>query len=157
MREKIVYAYVVADLLHVGHIIALENAKSFGDKLVVGVLTDEAVMEKKPKPILSFDERIRLVKSLKCVDVVVAQETYLPIQNVQKIKPDILMESDSHSVDDLKETEETVESLGGKIIMLPYYGGKSSSNIKNDILKKWKNNQNNKIENKLDKNHIKYS
>ena len=138
MKEKIVYAYVVADLLHVGHIIALENAKSFGDKLVVGVLTDEAVMEKKPKPILSFDERIRLIKSLQCVDVVVAQQAYSPIQNIQKIKPDILMESDSHSEEDLKEAKKIVESYRGKIVLLPYYQGKSSTDIKNDILDKWK-------------------
>ena len=137
MKEKIVYAYVVADLLHVGHIIALENAKSFGDKLIVGVLTDEAVIEKKPKPILSFDERIKLIKSLQCVDIVVAQQTYSPIQNIQKISPDILMESDSHSEEDLEETKRIVESYGGRIILLPYYQGKSSSDIKNDILNNW--------------------
>ncbi len=145
-KEKIVYAYVVADLLHVGHIIALENARSFGDRLIVGVLTDKAVMEKKQRPILSFDERIRLVKSLKCVDVVVAQETYVPIQNIQKIKPDILMESDSHDIEDLREIKKVVESHGGRIIMLPYYQGKSSTDIKNDILDNWKNNKEDRAE-----------
>ena len=51
---KIVYAYVCGDILHEGHLLFLENAKALGDKLIVGVLTDEAVMEKKARPALSF-------------------------------------------------------------------------------------------------------
>lgn len=135
---KIVYAYVVADLLHVGHVLALENAKSFGDKLIVGVLTDEATMEKKPKPTLPFSERMRLVKALKCVDAVVPQETYSPIPNVIKIKPDILMESYSHSEKDLEETKKLMESFGGKVIIMPYYPEQSSSRIKENIVDNWK-------------------
>ena len=138
---KIVYAYVVADLLHVGHVIALENAKSFGDKLIVGVLTDEATMEKKPKPTLSFSERIRLVKALKCVDSVVPQETYSPHSNIKKIKPDIVMESDSHSEEELKETKKIIESFGGEVIVMPYYPEQSSSKIKENILANWKTRQ----------------
>jgi len=59
MTGKIVYAYVVADLLHMGHVLFLENAKTFAGsdgKLIVGVLTDEATMEKKPKPTLPLIE-----------------------------------------------------------------------------------------------------
>jgi cytidyltransferase-like protein len=142
--EKRVYAYVVADLLHIGHIIALENAKSFGDKLIVGVLTDKATIEEKEKPILSFGERIRLIKSLKCVDTVVAQETYSPIDNVKKLKPDILMESDSHSKEYLEETIKEANSFGCKVIVTPYYKKQSSSKIKDKIKIHWvpRNNQN---------------
>ena len=43
----LVYAYVCGDILHEGHLLQLENAKAMGDKLIVGVLTDEAIMEKK--------------------------------------------------------------------------------------------------------------
>jgi len=59
---KVVYTYVVADLLHMGHVLYLENARTFGDKLIVGVLTDKAAMEKKPKPALAFSERMRFSK-----------------------------------------------------------------------------------------------
>lgn len=141
-KEKTVYAYVVADLLHIGHVIALENAKSFGDKLVVGVLTDEATMEKKQKPILSFDERIRLVKALECVDKVVAQETYSPIDNIKRIKPDILMESDSHDKKDLEKTISVAKDLNCKVILSPYYKGQSSSRIKDLIKIHWNSNNN---------------
>ena len=93
---KVVYAYVVGDILHEGHLLALENAKALGDKLIVGVLTDKAVMEKKPRPIIPFKERIGLVKSLKCVDCAVPQNDYSPINNLKAIQPDIHMESNSH-------------------------------------------------------------
>lgn len=135
-KEKIVYAYVVADLLHVGHIHALENAKSFAGetgKLIVGVLTDEATMEKKPRPTIPFGERMRLVKALKCVDLVVPQETYSPIPNVRVIKPNILMESNSHTEEDLKETYQICERIDCKVIIMPYYPEQSSTRIKQAV------------------------
>lgn len=132
---KVVYAYVVADLLHVGHIIALENAKALGDKLIVGVLTDEATMEKKPKPILSFSERLKLVNALNCVDLAVPQKRYVPDENILNLKPDILMESDSHSESDLKKTKLIAEKLGIRIFKMPYYPEQSSTKIKNRIKK----------------------
>ena len=139
MKEKVVYAYVVADLLHVGHVIALENAKKQGDKLIVGVLTNKATMEKKPQPILTFNERVRLVEALKCVDVAIAQETYSPIENIKKIKPNILMESSDHSEEDLKETRAVAKEIGCEIIITPYYYGQCSSKIKDKIVKHWNN------------------
>ena len=138
--EKIVYVYVVVDLIHVGHVLALENAKKLnGDcKLICGVLTDEAVMEKKPKPTLSFSERRKLVESLKCVDCVVAQTEYSPIKNIKTIKPDVLMESDSHSEEDLKETRKVAESIGCKVQVMPYFPEQSSSSIKAKVIKQQK-------------------
>lgn len=141
MNEKIVYAYVVADLLHTGHVLALENAKSLGgenSKLVVGVLTDEATMEKKPRPIVPFSERLILIKALRCVDAAIPQETYLPISNVRMIKPDILMESSSHSEQDLYEIRKIVDSYGGKVLIMPYYPEQSSTRIKEEVLNSWK-------------------
>jgi len=132
MEGKIVYAYVVADILHTGHILALENAKSFG-KLIVGVLTDEAVQEKKPKPTLSFQERLRVVKALRCVDAVVAQETYSPIGNINVIQPDILMESTSHNKEELEKIYEVTKELNIRVLQLPYYPEQSSTNIKECI------------------------
>ena len=139
---KIVYAYVVADLLHIGHVLALENAKKLAGedcRLIVGVLADEAVMEKKPKPTLSFSERRKLVDSLKCVDCVVAQKAYSPIENIKTIKPDVLMESDSHSEEDLRETRKVAESIGCRVQVMPYFLEQSSTKIKEEITENWKN------------------
>ena len=134
--ETIVYAYVVADLLHSGHVLALENAKALGDKLIVGVLTDEATMEKKPKPILSFSERLKLVSALKCVDCAVAQTTYSPEYNLSTIKPNIHMESDSHSKKENQKVYKVCKLYNIKIIMMPYYPEQGSTKIKEEIKKK---------------------
>ena len=130
---KIVYAYVVGDIIHEGHFLHLENAKALGDKLIVGVLTDKAVMEKKSKPILPFGERLRSIKRLKCVDVVVAQDTYSPIENIRLIQPDIHIESSSHTDEDLKKISLVCESRGIRVVKLPYYPEQSSTKIKEDL------------------------
>lgn len=134
-RKKVVYAYVVADLLHIGHVKHLKRSKEQGDILIVGVLSDKATMEKKPKPILSLEERLEIIRSLKFVDKVVVQETYSPLDNVKKYQPDILMESDSHPD---QPANEYVESYGGKVIISPYYNGQSSTAIKKKIVEEWK-------------------
>ena len=96
MSKSTGYAYVVGDIIHFGHILHLKNCKAQCDTLIVGVLTDKATMEKKPKPIIPFKERLEIISELKCVDAVVAQETYSPDTNVNNIKPAILFESTSH-------------------------------------------------------------
>jgi len=130
----IVYAYVCGDILHKGHIEHLKNAKALGDKLIVGVLTDAAIMEKKARPTMNFDERFDLVRSLKWVDVVVAQNTYSPLDNVMALRPDILIEATDHGE---QPANEFVESIGGRVLAMPYYPNHSSSTkIKNEIREK---------------------
>ena len=131
-KKSVVYAYVVADLLHLGHLKALENAKSQGDYLIVGVLTDKAAMEKKPMPIISFRERFKLVEALRCVDKCISQNTYSPLGNVRKLRPDILMESDSHKT---MPANDFIRSYGGVVVITPYYKKQSSTRIK-DIIRK---------------------
>ena len=93
----IVYASVCGDILHYGHLIHLKNSKALGDKLVVGVLTDAAIMEKKKRPVISFPERMALVREIGCVDLVIPQETYTSYDNIKGLKPDIWVESSCHS------------------------------------------------------------
>ena len=136
---KLVYSYYVLDIVHKGHLLMMKNAKAIaGDdgKLIVGILTDEAVMEKKEKPILSFEERIELASAIKYVDVAVAQETYSPLPNVMRIKPDILMESTSHDEEAIEKAREYMDSINGKVVVLPYFPSQSSKEIKDKIKKK---------------------
>lgn len=131
---KIVYSYYVLDIVHAGHLLMMRNAKAVAGedgKLIVGILTDEAVMEKKSRPTIPFEERIELASAIKYVDLAVAQETYSPLPNVRKIKPDVLMESSSHDEQDTEEAREFMESIGGKVIVVPYYPSQSSREIKN--------------------------
>ena len=127
----IVYCYVCGDILHKGHIEHLKNCKALGDKLIVGVLTDVAIMEKKPRPAtMSFDERFDLVRSLRWVDVAVAQNTYSPLENVMALRPDILIEATDHKE---QPANEFMESIGGRVLAMPYYPNHSSTEVKNKI------------------------
>lgn len=139
---KLVYSYYVLDIVHKGHLIMMQNAKAIAGedgKLIVGILTDEAVMEKKSKPTLSFEDRIELASAIRYVDLAVAQETYSPLPNVMKIKPDILMESSSHAEEEIEEAREVMEGIGGKVIVIPYFPTQSSSRIKSKIKQKTRN------------------
>jgi len=139
---KIVYSYYVLDIVHKGHLMMMRNAKAIAGedgKLIVGILTDEAVMEKKPRPLLSFEDRIDLAAAIKYVDVVVAQETYSPLQNVMRIRPDILMESSSHDEQDIEKARKVMEEINGIVIVIPYFPGQSSTNIKNELSRISKN------------------
>ena len=135
---KIGYAYVVADLLHIGHLKHLQACKALCDKLIVGVLTDGATMERKEKSIISFGERLEIVKSLKFVNVAVKQETYSPLPNVEQLQVDILFESTSHRSEDFENAKKVLSKYGGRLIVLPYYAGQSSTAIKNKVLKNWR-------------------
>ena len=94
---------------------------------IVGVLTDGAVMEKKSRPIIPFEERLEMVRLLKPVDEVIPQETYSPLSNIKKIKPDVLIESESHKE---MPANDYVKSYGGKVVINPYWKPQSSSKIK---------------------------
>jgi cytidyltransferase-like protein len=135
-EHRIVYSYYVLDLVHRGHLLQMQNAKATAGKdgiSVVGILTDEAVMEKKKRPILRLDERMLLAQAIKYNDFVVAQETYSPLPNVKNICPDVLMESSSHAKDDIEEAKRVMSKLGGKVVVTPYYPMLSSSEIKKKI------------------------
>jgi len=114
----------------------MKNAKAIAGKdgkSIVGILTDKAVMERKKKPVLSFDERMNIAQVINCVDAVVPQHEYSPIPNIKRIRPDIMMESSSHSEKDIEEVRKIMESMGGKVIIMPYYPSQSSTNIMNSI------------------------
>ncbi len=134
----LVYSYYVLDIIHKGHLEMIRNAKAIAGtngRLIIGILTDEAVMEKKPKPVMCFNNRVEIARSIEWVDLVVAQETYSPLPNIRKIKPDILMESSSHTDKAIQEARECISKLGGRVVVIPYYPKQSSTEIKNQIRK----------------------
>ncbi len=126
----LVYCYVCGDILHRGHIEHLRNCKALGDKLVVGVLTDDAIMEKKRRPLMHLDERIDLIRSMECTDVVVAQYNYSPLANVMALRPDILVESTDHEE---HPANQFVEDYGGRVVVMPYYPDYSSTQLKDGM------------------------
>ena len=135
---RIVYSYYCLDLVHRGHLLQMENAKAVAGKdgiSIVGILTDESVMEKKEKPILDFDERMLLAQSIRHNDFVVAQSTYSPLTNIKNLRPDILMESDSHTKSAIAEARILLSDWDGNVIITPYYPSISSSLLKEKMSK----------------------
>ena len=133
----IVYSYFVLDIVHRGHLLMMKNSKAIAGqdgRLIVGIVSDEAVLEKKGKlPVLTFSERIELAASIKYVDAVVGQEHYTPYENVKMLKPNILMESESHSDQQIDEGRELMKELGGRVIVMPYFSEQSSTQIKSKV------------------------
>jgi glycerol-3-phosphate cytidylyltransferase len=129
-KVKTGYAYACGDILHFGHIRHFKNCKKHVNYLVVGVLTNEAIEEKKPAPLLQYKERARVIEALKYVDRVVPQYQYSPLKNIKNLKPDILFESNYHKE---MPANDYVEKYGGQVIVLPYYKKQSSSKIKSRI------------------------
>lgn len=133
---RVVYSYYCADIIHAGHLLQMKNAKRLAGEdgvSIIGILTDEAVMEKKKRPCISFDERMIIAEAVRYADLVVPQETHSPHPNVLKMKPDILMESASHSDELVNESVKIMNSIGGKVVLTPYYPSQSSTGIKERI------------------------
>ena len=134
---NIVYSYFVLDIVHRGHILMLKNSKAIAGpdgRLIIGIVSDEAVLEKKGKaPVLDFSERLEIENSIQYVDAVVGQREYTPYENVENIVPNILMESDSHEEAQINEGRRLMERLGGRLIVMPYLHSQSSTLIKSKI------------------------
>ena len=134
---KLVYSYFVLDIIQRGHLMFLKNSKAIAGpdgKLVVGIVSDEAVQKKKGKaPILNFSERLELADAIKYVDLVVGQKNYTPYENIKSISPNILIESASHLDSEILESQRIMKELGGDVIVLPYFTEQSSTLIKSKL------------------------
>jgi len=114
------------DLLHMGHIYYLEEAKKLGDTLVVVVATDSTVRKLKHEPITPEEIRINLIKQLKMVD-----EAYLGHEDdmytiVQEIKPDIIALGFDQIHDEATLQKELKKrKINAKVVRLPKYQGES--------------------------------
>lgn len=131
------YTTGVFDLFHVGHVRMLKNAKSMCDRLIVGVSTDELVMDYKNKsPVIPFDERLEILSSIKWVDVAVAQRSRDKIDAWRRYKFDYLFVGDDwfHS-DEWKETDKKFRKMNINIIYFPYTESTSSTLINETLLK----------------------
>ena len=78
---------------------------------------------------------MNLAQSIKYVDFVIPQKTYSPIPNLKMVRPNVCMESESHSEDDVEKVREYMKSIGGMVVMTPYYPYTSSTDIKKKIQK----------------------
>jgi len=129
-NRKIVLTNGCFDLLHAGHIMLLNEAKSLGDVLVVAIDDDESVrrLKGKNRPVIHADQRIKMLAALDAVDYVTVFESENLVQLVESVRPDVLTKGSNY-----KDTriigQDIVEKSGGRVVLITISENISSSGI----------------------------
>jgi glycerol-3-phosphate cytidylyltransferase len=128
----IIYTVGTFDLLHVGHLALLNHCRSLGDVVAVGVAADEVVNLYKPHvPVIPLDQRMEMLRSLRCVDIVRPYHELEYVSGCRAVKADIFVTGEDwgskrHNLD----VEAYLASAGKKIVQVRYNPRTSSTNIK---------------------------
>ena len=126
--DRIVFTNGCFDILHAGHVNYLEEAKREGDKLIVGLNSDESVarMKGKGRPINTIDRRMKIIASLEVVDWVVCFDEDTPESLIELISPNVLVKGGDYSVDQVLGSEH-VRASGGEVKVLSFVEDCSTS------------------------------
>ncbi|NBV42372.1 D-glycero-beta-D-manno-heptose 1-phosphate adenylyltransferase [bacterium] len=133
--KTVVFTNGCFDILHAGHVRYLEDAKALGDYLIVGLNSDNSVRELKgpTRPINNEIHRGLVIAGLRAVDAVIIFDTPTPIPLLEILRPDIHVKGGDYESKSLPEYG-TVTQYGGKVIIVPFHPGLSSTNIIGTIL-----------------------
>jgi rfaE bifunctional protein nucleotidyltransferase chain/domain len=129
-KNRMVFTNGCFDLLHVGHVSYLEEARNQGDYLVIALNSDASVRKLKGKgrPINSEKSRARVLAALTCIDYVVIFRTKRVTPLLKRFKPEIYVKGGDYTVDTLDPDERSaINSYGGKIRILPLWKGFSTT------------------------------
>ncbi len=136
--KRIVFTNGCFDIIHVGHVRYLKEARNLGDVLIVGVNSDESVktIKGQNRPIVPQEERAEVLLALRCVDFVVIFNEPDPYNTIAAVKPDVLVKGGDWGIDQIIGRD-IVESYGGKVCTIPFIEGASSTNIIENIIRKY--------------------
>ena len=128
--QKLVFTNGVFDILHVGHVRYLEQARSLGDALVVAINSDASVRALKGagRPLINQGERAEILAALRAVNYVSVFDDVSPRSLIADLLPDVLVKGGDYSLDEIHGREE-VEVAGGRVVSLPFVKDVSSSGI----------------------------
>jgi D-beta-D-heptose 7-phosphate kinase/D-beta-D-heptose 1-phosphate adenosyltransferase len=135
--KKVVFTNGCFDIIHPGHIYYLNQARSLGDVLIVGLNSDGSVKslnKGQERPIHPQDKRSEVLASLICVDYICIFDEETPFELIKKVKPDILVKGGDYTIDKIVGAD-FVQSYGGKVEIIPYLDGYSTTNILNKLRK----------------------
>jgi len=134
---RLVFTNGVFDLLHVGHVRYLAQARALGDALLVAINSDRTVRELKgsDRPVFDQAERAEILAALRQVDYVVVFDDISPRSLIAQLLPDVLVKGGDYQLDEIHGREE-VEAAGGKVISLPFVDGASTSTLIERMQKK---------------------
>ena len=126
---KVVFTNGCFDLLHVGHVAYLEEARSLGDALVVAVNTDASVRRLGKgglRPVNPEADRARVMAALAAVDRVVLFDEDTPLTLLTELQPDVLVKGGDYQMSEVVGRE-VVLARGGRVLILPFRAGYSTS------------------------------
>jgi D-beta-D-heptose 7-phosphate kinase/D-beta-D-heptose 1-phosphate adenosyltransferase len=134
---RLVFTNGVFDLLHVGHVRYLAQARELGDALVVAINSDRAVRELKGsgRPVISEHERAEILAALRQVDYVTVFDELSPRSLIVQLLPDVLVKGGDYDLDQIHGREE-VEASGGEVVALPFVAGASTTSLIERMKKK---------------------
>jgi cytidyltransferase-like protein len=128
-KSRRVYADVVGDMMHVGHVEFFKKARTFGDYLIIGVLSDEDVASYKRVPILTLEERVAVIKACRYVDeVIVAPPLRTTEEWLKEHEIDVVVHGDDFNPDLLMD-QYGVPIHMGIFKSVPYTPGISTTNV----------------------------
>jgi rfaE bifunctional protein nucleotidyltransferase chain/domain len=128
--KKLVVTNGCFDILHLGHVTYLENARNFGDALLVGINSDEATRQLKGagRPVNSETDRAAVLAALESVDCVCIFAEKTAVKFLAAAQPDIYVKGGDYTLETLNQDERrAVENSGGKIVIVPFVPGKSTT------------------------------
>ncbi len=135
----VVYSCFTTDVIHDGHLNIIYEAKKYGE-VVIGVLSDEAMVKFNRFPTISFEERMELIRNTPGVDRVVVQQDVMYDQIIEELHPDYVIHGDNWKDGYLKAIRDNVEGLlaayGGQIIDVPYTYNENTHHIDQKIKEK---------------------
>ena len=137
--HKIVFTNGCFDIMHVGHVRYLADARSEGDLLVVGLNSDASVriIKGDKRPIVRQNHRAEVLASLGCVDFIVIFDEPDPLKLIQTLKPDVLVKGEDWTEDAIVGAE-SVKSQGGKIVRISFVEESSTTAIIEKILQRYR-------------------
>ena len=137
--ERVVFSNGCFDLLHVGHVRSLEEARSHGDRLVVAINTDRSVRSLKGpgRPVVGERQRAEVLAGLACVDWVVLFGEETPLRVIRALRPDVLAKGGDWKLDQIVGRED-VEGWGGRVVRLRQVPGVRTSAVVERMAKRGK-------------------
>jgi D-beta-D-heptose 7-phosphate kinase/D-beta-D-heptose 1-phosphate adenosyltransferase len=128
--ERVVFTNGCFDLLHIGHITVLEEARRFGDRLIVAINSDQSVRRLKgpSRPIVGERERARVLAALAAVDAVVVFDEATPMELIMAARPDVIVKGGDYGVNTVVGAAE-VMSWGGQVKIIPIVEGYSTTRL----------------------------
>jgi D-beta-D-heptose 7-phosphate kinase/D-beta-D-heptose 1-phosphate adenosyltransferase len=137
--RRVVFTNGCFDLLHVGHVRYLQKARQLGDLLVLGLNSDASIRRLKGprRPLIAQDERAHILAALDCIDYVTIFDEDTPLELLEALRPDILVKGGDYTPGTVVG-KDMVEGYGGKVELIRFVDGKSTTNIIERILENYR-------------------